>query len=93
MADNFVFGDSAAEYKTERLMELQDMGLVFHYAYGNAESDITAYENAGIDKAATFIIGEEAGMAGTVAIEGEGWVDHTAAHLPTVMDWCPDGAQ
>lgn len=91
MADSFVFGDSAAEYKSMRLMELQGEGLMFDYAYGNADSDITAYENAGIDKAATFIIGENAGNAGTVAIEGEGWVDHTAAHLPTVTDWCAGG--
>jgi hypothetical protein len=90
MADSLVFGDSAAEYKSARLMQLQGEGYMFDYAYGNATSDITAYENAGIDKAATFIIGEEAGVDGTVAIEGEGWVDHTAAHLPAVMDWCAD---
>jgi hypothetical protein len=91
MADSFVFGDSAAEYKTERLGELQAAGHAFEYAYGNALSDITAYEAAGIPKGVTFIIGEEAGAEGTVAIEGEGWIDHNAAHLPTVTDWCEAG--
>ena len=91
MSDTFVFGDSAAEYKTERLGQLQDEGLVFEYAYGNAESDITAYGAVAIPKDATFIIGEEAGNGGTVAIGGEGWIDHSAVHLPTVMDWCAGG--
>lgn len=90
MSDTFVFGASAAQYKTERLGELQDEGVMFEYAYGNAGSDITAYDNVGIPKEVTFIIGESAGDEGTVAIEGEGWVDHIAAHLPSVMDWCAD---
>jgi phosphatidate phosphatase PAH1 len=91
MSDTFVFGDSAAAYKTERLGELQAEGFEFEYAYGNADSDITAYGAAGIPKDATFIIGSEAGADGTVAIDGEGWVEHTAAQMPMVTDWCSRG--
>ena len=40
------------------------------------------------DKAVTFIIGPEAGMEGTVPIEGDGWVEHTADQLPTVPAVC-----
>ena len=69
-------------------MGLQAEGWRFDYAYGNADSDIGAYEDAGIAKDATFIIGEEAGNEGTVAIEGEDWLAHTDAHLPTVPAVC-----
>jgi hypothetical protein len=88
LSEMFVFDDTAAEYKTDALMEQQAAGWRFDYAYGNATSDIDAYANAGIDLAATFIIGEHAGEGGTVAVEGEGWVEHTAAHIPTVPAVC-----
>jgi hypothetical protein len=84
----FVFEDSAAEFKAGALMEQQAAGWRFDYAYGNATSDIDAYANAGIDLATTFIIGEHAGEGGTVAVAGEGWVEHTAAHIPTVPAVC-----
>ena len=40
MADNFVFGDTAAAYKGQALMDIQAEGFTFDYAYGNATSDI-----------------------------------------------------
>ena len=88
LSEMFVLDDAAAEFKTEALMEQQAAGWRFDYAYGNATSDIDAYANAGIDLAATFIIGEHAGEGGTVAVAGEGWVEHTAAHIPTVPAVC-----
>lgn len=88
LSPNLVVGDSAREYKAAVLMEQQAAGWRFDYAYGNATSDIGAYADAGIPLEVTFIIGPEAGTDGTVAIEGEGWVDHTAAHLPTVPAVC-----
>lgn len=84
----FVLDDSAVEFKTGALMDQQAAGWRFDYAYGNATSDIDAYANAGIDLATTFIIGEHAGEGGTVAVAGEGWVEHTAAHVPTVPAVC-----
>jgi hypothetical protein len=88
LAETLVVGDATQMYKSAALMDQQALGWRFDYAYGNATTDIGAYADAGIDKAATFIIGEEAGVDGTVPIDGEGWVDHTAEQLPTVPAVC-----
>lgn len=88
LASMFVFDDTAQEYKAAALMDQQAAGWRFDYAYGNATSDIGAYAEAGIGLDVTFIIGEHAGEGGTVAIAGDGWVEHTAAHLPTVPAVC-----
>ena len=88
LAPNLVFGDAAAEFKGETLLDLAAEGFSFDYAYGNATSDISAYDMAGIAKDVTFIIGPEAGVDGTVAVEGEDWVAHRAAQIPTVPDHC-----
>jgi hypothetical protein len=88
LSESLVFGDAARQYKGEALMGLQAEGWRFDYAYGNAESDIGAYEDAGIDKSVTFIIGEQAGAMGTVAVAEEDWLAHTGAHLPTVPAVC-----
>jgi len=88
LAEDLVVGDATTAYKAGALMDQQAIGWRFDYAYGNATTDIAAYAEAGIDTAATFIIGEHAGEEGTVAVEGEGWVEHTAEHLPTVPAVC-----
>ncbi|ROR97904.1 putative acid phosphatase of HAD superfamily subfamily IIIB [Sinobacterium caligoides] len=60
------------QYKTDYLNYLiNDVGLNIVRAYGNASTDIAAYESAGIDKAQTFIIGSNAGGRGTQAIKGD----------------------
>lgn len=88
LSPNLVLGESARVFKAETLAEQQAAGWRFDYAYGNAGSDIDAYADAGIALDRTFIIGPEAGNGGTVAVEGEGWVEHTAAYLPTVPAVC-----
>jgi hypothetical protein len=88
LAPMFVFDDSAQAYKADALMDQQAAGWRFDYAYGNATSDIGAYAEAGIALESTFIIGEHAGEGGTVAVAGEGWVEHTEAHIPTVPAVC-----
>lgn len=88
LAPMFVFDDTAAEFKADALMEQQASGWRFDYAYGNAVSDIDAYAAAGIDPLATFIITENGGVGGTVAVAGEGWVEHTEMHVPTVPAVC-----
>jgi hypothetical protein len=88
LAPGFVFGDEAAEYKGQALLDLQAEGFVFDYAYGNAESDIGGYEIANIPKDVTFIIGPEAGNGGTVPVLEDGWTEHRAAHMPTVPNFC-----
>lgn len=88
LAPGFIFGDEAAMYKGQTLLDLQAEGYTFDYAYGNAVSDIDGYELANIPKDVTFIIGPEAGVDETVAIPEEGWDVHRAAHIPTVPNYC-----
>jgi hypothetical protein len=80
-------GSSADVYKTKWLQRMaSDFGWVPYAAYGNAITDITAYENAGIAKDHTFIIGPEGGMMGTVAIPN---MDYTQ-HIQTFVNAQPD---
>lgn len=88
LAPTFMLGEDVQNYKAEALTEQQAAGLRFDYAYGNADTDIGAYADAGIELEATFIIGELAGEGGTVAVDSEGWVDHAEMHLPGVAAVC-----
>ncbi len=88
LAPGLVFGASSAAYKGDALIAMQDEGFVFDFAYGNATSDIDAYEAAGIPKTATFIIGPEAGVSNTMPIAGDGWIEHASAQLPGVSAVC-----
>jgi phosphoserine phosphatase len=54
--------------KTDRLRDLQRQGLTFTAAFGNAPTDISAYEAVGLPKANTFILGKHGGERGTVAL-------------------------
>ena len=55
-------------------------------AYGNADTDITAYANVEIPQGRTFIIGPNAGNGGTVAIPNGDYTDHTAAFVDAQPD-------
>lgn len=63
------------DYKTEYLDLLASAGLSIKYVYGNAVTDIAAYERAGIAKENTFIIGPNGGDDGTVDL-GDSYSDH-----------------
>ncbi len=52
--------------KLAQLKALQKSGLAFIRAYGNATTDIHAYQAAGIPKSQTFIMGRHGGEGGTV---------------------------
>ena len=54
-----------AEYKRDYINKLKSEGLDIVRAYGNASTDIEAYEEAGIPKSETYIIGDNAGDEGT----------------------------
>ena len=54
--------------KMDRLRDLQRQGLTFTAAFGNAPTDISAYEAVGLPKANTFILGKHGGERGTVAL-------------------------
>jgi hypothetical protein len=87
--------DSAVgQYKADFLLSaVIGQGFVLDMAYGNATSDIYAYEQAGIDKQKTYILGEHGGELLTVAL-GEDYLDHIeavrdqpAAQQPFVRTW------
>lgn len=88
LADSIVVGDATRMYKAEALAGLQAQGWRFDYAYGNAETDFGAYEDAMIAKDVTFSIGELAGTDGTTPISDDGYTQHLADHLPTVPAVC-----
>lgn len=78
-------------YKADYLAFLQSLGLILDLAYGNATTDIYAYEQAGVDKAHTFILGSHGGEGGTVAL-GDDYLQHLTdiASEPDVsqpFDW------
>lgn len=59
------------KYKTDYIRYLKNtLGLNIVRAYGNATTDISAYNAAGIPKSDTYIIGKYAGRDGTQAITG-----------------------
>lgn len=62
-------------YKKEFIAYLRSQGLDIVAAYGNATTDIWAYEQAGIPKNVTFIIGDHAGEEGTQAL-GPNYTEH-----------------
>lgn len=76
-ANQLVFGNSARTYKGTWVKRIQEeLGWVIAAAYGNADSDINAYEDGGILKELTFIIGEHAGTSGTMPIAGADFSGH-----------------
>jgi len=61
--------ERVGRFKTEFIQVLQERGLSIFAAYGNAPTDIEAYEAATIPKERTFIVGEHAGKSDTVALD------------------------
>jgi|GEM_PF-1295267 len=75
-------GAKADVYKTLWLNRMiQSFRWTVVAAYGNADTDITAYDNAGIPKAQTFIVGPLAGMSGTQPIANMDFADHIATYV------------
>ena len=64
-------------YKADYLAGLQLAGLHIDVAYGNATTDVFAYEEAGIPKDATFVLGRHGGEAGTIDL-GDDYEHHLA---------------
>ncbi|NUP10961.1 MAG: hypothetical protein HOW73_33360 [Polyangiaceae bacterium] len=86
-ANSLVFDESARVYKRSWLNRVLDD---FHWdvvaAYGNAESDIDAYEDAGVPKDITFIVGEFAGANGTQPIDGNDYTTHISEFVAAQPD-------
>lgn len=76
-ANTLVFDESARNYKRTWVNWMaSDFGWSITAAYGNATSDIDAYEDAGVPKEITFIIGENAGQGGTTGIPDNDFSQH-----------------
>ncbi|MEZ4287671.1 MAG: hypothetical protein R3A47_05910 [Polyangiales bacterium] len=79
---SIVNGESARRYKGDFLKRLKnELQLNIVAVYGNAETDIQAYEDAEIPKAVTFIIGPEAGTYETMAIADDDYTSHIADYI------------
>ena len=64
-----------------------DQGWEAAWAYGNAETDIEAFIEAGIAADRTFLVGELAGTMGVQPLpDEEAYTEHLADHLPTVEE-------
>lgn len=88
-ANELVFGDSARQYKRAWVNRVvNQLGWQVVAAYGNATSDIDAYEDAGIPKNVTFIVGENAGVAETIGIENNDY----GAHITDFVQQQPDAS-
>jgi hypothetical protein len=77
----------AAVYKTAWLQRmLASFGWTAVAVYGNADTDIIAYENAGVPKDRTFIVGPLAGSSGTVPIQDMDFTQHIATFVAAQPD-------
>lgn len=86
-ANSLVFDESARNYKRSWVNRmLKDFKWDVVAAYGNASSDVDAYEDAGIPKDITFIIGEFAGANGTQPIANNDFTDHIADFVDSQPD-------
>jgi len=66
-------------YKRDTLRQLIAAGVEVERAYGNADTDVCAYAEAGVDPARTFIIGAARGCDGKPApVALAGYLDHLA---------------
>jgi hypothetical protein len=79
--------EEPAAYKTLWLKRMvDDFGWNIVAAYGNAQTDIDAYNNVAIPKADTFIVGPLAGTDGTQPIDGMDFAAHTASFVAMQPD-------
>lgn len=85
LAESTVFGAAAASYKTDVVRQLSEDGLSTVWAYGNAESDIEGFRNAGVPDARIFLVGVLAGTLGVNPIPDEdAFTAHVQAHMNDV---------
>jgi LNS2 (Lipin/Ned1/Smp2) len=75
-------GSTADVYKTLWMKRMvNDFQWNVVAAYGNADTDITAYANAGVPSTQTFIIGPLAGTRGTMPIANNDYTQHIASFV------------
>lgn len=76
-------GSAVRTYKAETIEALQAEGWEIRYAYGNADTDVEAYQDAGIPDEHIFLVGELAGQMGVQGItDGDAYTNYLAS-MPT----------
>ncbi len=84
---NGALGDTAIEYKRETIEELELAGWPVSWAYGNSDTDIEAFQLAGIPDDRIFAVGEDWDELDGLDIPDEdAFVVHAQEHLPTVVE-------
>ena len=73
-------GDSAVAYKSDVIDLLVADGWSFEWAYGNADTDVLAFQASGIADEQIFLVGELAGTMGVQPLQDE---DAYTGHLVT----------
>jgi len=87
--DLMVHGDAAVTYKADVIAELIADGWTVDYGYGNADSDIEAFLQAGIPADRVFLVGRLAeSLAGPMGVRplpgDEAYTGHLDSFFPTV---------
>ena len=78
-------GSGAVTYKSEVIADLEATGWEMAWAYGNADSDIEAFQLAGIPDDQIFLVGELAGEMGVQPIvDEEAYTQHLGAHVASL---------
>lgn len=101
LADDHVFlfdgltvsGEDTRAYKADVLATLADDGWEFDYGYGNATTDIEAWQDGGIADDHIFLVGKLAGEMGVEPVPTEdAYTAHMATQMPNVsaVEGCPD---
>ncbi len=85
------YGDSAVEYKSGVITDLAADGWEASWAYGNAETDILAFQDAGIPDDHIYLVGELAGTMDVLSItDDDAYTRHLQDHLGEIPDMsCP----
>lgn len=80
-----ISGDEAVEYKAGVIETLIAEGWTVDYAYGNAETDIEAFLQAGIPADRIYLVGELAGAMDVEPLhDAAAYTQHIEDHLPGV---------
>lgn len=85
-----VQGDDAVAYKAAVVNDLTAAGWSADWGYGNATSDIEAFQQGGIADDHLFLVGELAGTMGVNPIpDEEAYAQHIADHVQGLGPACP----
>lgn len=82
--DTLMDEDETIAYKQGVLEDHAAEGWALDWAYGNAETDIIAFQNGGMADDTIFLVGELAGTMGVQAIDDASAYTAHLAHLDTV---------